>query len=134
MHAKFEHVLGLQRTHADDQFAVFRPQRARIPARIDALDAWHGAGGEKVAHVIPVVRRPEGEPQHDLVTCPSGHASFQLLPQLAWRAVIGVLEGAVESPDAAETGGGCNLRDRQRRLVEQTFGEVQAPSLRDGNR
>ena len=106
--------------------------RALIPVVFDELHARRGAGGEKTDHLRPVVRRPVGEAE--AIALRTIDAFAREPSQLRWRARERAPHLAVESPQAAEARGERDLRDRQRRFVEQLFREVHAPGQRDFDR
>ena len=90
--------------------------RPRVAARIHALDARQRARGQEVAHLGPVVRRPEGEPEHHFVRRRRRASRAAPPPELARRAPVGRLERVVEAPQAAEAGGRARSRSSAGRV------------------
>ena len=58
--------------HADERVTALAGDGARVAARVDALNPGNRARAQEFAQVLPVVRRPVGQPQHDLLTLTRG--------------------------------------------------------------
>src|SRR5437868_12141129 len=133
MDTELKCVFILQRADTDDRMAASQGDGSGITAFIDTLHAGHRASRQEIANVSPVIGRSERELERYFIGVVHGAAA--LMPaQLAWRALVCLLESVIEAAQAAETGGQRDLSDRQSGIVEQPFREMQPACLRHRDR
>jgi len=129
--AQLERRCASHGAYAHDGMAAGRAHRSGVAVLVDGLHAGHGACGQKVTHLRPVIGRTQRQPQHDVGAFGGREPRTTLAAQLARRTPVGATERGIEATHAAEPGGKRDLRDRQVGLVEQTLGEMQAARLRE---
>ena len=106
----------------------------RVKVARDALDTGNGSPAEKRQHGRPVVRRMIAQQKADLAMLPGRDVQAARAPQIAGRTTKQRQESFVESADAAEPCGECDLGHRQMRFVDELLGEQNAAGLGDGDR
>ena len=119
------------RGQGDGGLVVREPQRPAVGRAVERLDAGHRAAAEEVEHTGGVERRPDRQAQVQGAG-PAGLLGGPATAQFARRGGEHRLDGVVELPDAREPGGERDLRERQRRGLDQGPGGVGA--LRTGQR
>ena len=116
--------------HAHRERAPCFAQRKRAPVGVSfhRLDARDGALPEEPEHPGPVERRAGREAKLPAVTAVERRATAA---QRCRGAAVGGPDRVVEAPDARESGGERDFRHRERGLVDQSPGEVDARGERD---
>nr|WP_276602998.1 hypothetical protein [Nannocystis pusilla] len=104
---------------------------AGVAVVVDVLDAGDLAPAQEPEQRGPVERRPVVETQLDRVT---GRDLGALAPQRRRRPAEALLHERVEAAHAGEPGRICDLRERQRGVLQQLLGEREPPRLRQLDR
>ena len=101
--------------------------RAHVAALLDPLDPGDGAAGEEREHAGEVVRRAVLEPH----PAPAGRAARLAAPARRRGRAEPLAERGVEAPHAPEAARERDLRQRERRVVEEPLREGEAARLRE---
>src|ERR1700761_6904432 len=92
---------------------------ARILVVRHHLDAWDGACAQERQYRSPIVRWPITQLDCDRAGRAHGLLRHTSSPQRRRRTLKEMLEGLVETPDAAEARGRGHLRHRQPCVLDQ---------------
>ena len=120
----------------DHQHAVVAADRDRSGILLtgDDLDAGNGARAQERQHRIPVIGRPIAQLDRHRAGCAERLRDHRGAPERAGRPLKQMLEGFVEPPDAAKTGGRGDFRHRQTRVLDQLLRQQDPPRLGDRDR
>jgi hypothetical protein len=123
--------LARSRGHVEDSGRAVEGEAPDVAFCAGELDARDRAQREEPGEGVPVQRRAERQAQLQRGRLAVGALRRARAAQDARRAAPGAAHRVVEAADAREPRRERDLRERQRRLVDELLREVQTPGLRD---